>query len=66
MGEERNISCHLVIGPLIVLCELDHLIQSQNIVVHLANKSAWREEERQEKGRREREEKEREKTRRRK
>ena len=37
MGEERDMSCHLVIGPLIFLCTLNHFIQHQHTFVHLAN-----------------------------
>ena len=54
--EERDMSHHLVIGPLVLLCELDHFIQRQHTVAHLANRS--RERGRDKKRVREKEEKE--------
>ena len=38
MGEERDVSHHLMIGPLVLLCTLDHLIQHQHTVIHFANR----------------------------
>ena len=48
-------SHHLVIGPLVLLCELDHFIQRQHTVAHLANRG--RERGRDKKRVRERQEK---------
>ena len=64
MRAKRDMSCHLVIGPLVLVCELDHFIQCQHTVVYLANRKGER--ERDKKGWRAREEEERERTRRRK
>ena len=50
MGEERDVSHHLMIGPLILLCTLDHFIQHQHTIVHLANRREQGERHDREKG----------------
>ena len=43
MREERDVSHHLMIGPLILFCTLNHFIQHQHTVVHLANRKEEKE-----------------------
>ena len=50
MREERDVSHHLMIGPLVLLCTLNHFIQHQHTIVHLANRREQGERHDKEKG----------------